>query len=414
MEKAFSDDTIFNTINHMFITLKTEDEKETKKYLDLVINKLIEHMKLNDSLFEKMYEKNIYCGSFYKLTKIEKPNEFDLNIILKLPVNYNYIQILENRPGYVQINIKDEAYNNSYTYKNLTDKEKKCLHRYVTPPSIVNPDIFRSWIESIIYKVLDKLPKFKNMSELKINDSPLLIAHIKIRKSGPAFTVIFNIPHKTEDICIDLVPALTFHITAIRQFTSKFHILEKCRNDMWFAIPIQLYNNLDYIKFEKDIYWRISFSLQENEILRKYGNIKTVIRQMKKFRDIQGLKNIASYYIENLFLNKETDINMDKISRTLLLFKMLEELYYACERQEIKWFWNEKYNLLSKIGKSNLYNISQRLKNIINDIKNNFMDQFIIAKYILSQNEVKELEERIQNNNAYQEKQENNVTCNIM
>ncbi|OAD52728.1 hypothetical protein WN48_00304 [Eufriesea mexicana] len=204
-------------------------------------------MKLNDSLFEKMYEKNIYCGSFYKLTKIEKPNEFDLNIILKLPVNYNYIQ---------------------------------------------------------------------------------------------------------------------------------------CRNDMWFAIPIQLYNNLDYIKFEKDIYWRISFSLQENEILRKYGNIKTVIRQMKKFRDIQGLKNIASYYIENLFLNKETDINMDKISRTLLLFKMLEELYYACERQEIKWFWNEKYNLLSKIGKSNLYNISQRLKNIINDIKNNFMDQFIIAKYI--------------------------------
>lgn len=50
-------------------------------------------MKSEDSLFKKMYQEIIFCGSFYKGTKIEAPNEFDLNVTLKLPFNYNYINV---------------------------------------------------------------------------------------------------------------------------------------------------------------------------------------------------------------------------------------------------------------------------------------------------------------------------------
>lgn len=50
-------------------------------------------MKSEDSLFRKMYQEIIFCGSFYKGTKIEAANEFDLNVTLRLPINYNYINV---------------------------------------------------------------------------------------------------------------------------------------------------------------------------------------------------------------------------------------------------------------------------------------------------------------------------------
>ena len=40
-----------------------------------------------------MYKQIIYCGSFYKGTKIGEPNEFDLNIILEVPINYDCINV---------------------------------------------------------------------------------------------------------------------------------------------------------------------------------------------------------------------------------------------------------------------------------------------------------------------------------
>ena len=50
-------------------------------------------MKSEDSLFKEIYQEIIFIGSFYKGTKIEKPNEFDLNIILKLPFNNKQINV---------------------------------------------------------------------------------------------------------------------------------------------------------------------------------------------------------------------------------------------------------------------------------------------------------------------------------
>lgn len=50
-------------------------------------------MKLEDSLFEKVYQEIIFLGSFYKGTKVGKPNEFDLNVILKLPLNDKQINV---------------------------------------------------------------------------------------------------------------------------------------------------------------------------------------------------------------------------------------------------------------------------------------------------------------------------------
>lgn len=58
-----------------------------------MIQTIINLMKSKDSLFKEAYQEIIFLGSFYKGTKIEKPNEFDLNIILKLPLNNKEINV---------------------------------------------------------------------------------------------------------------------------------------------------------------------------------------------------------------------------------------------------------------------------------------------------------------------------------
>lgn len=54
---------------------------------------LINLMKQKDTLFAKAYRNIIFCGSFYKGTKVSNPNEFDLNIILKLPIKYDELNV---------------------------------------------------------------------------------------------------------------------------------------------------------------------------------------------------------------------------------------------------------------------------------------------------------------------------------
>lgn len=88
----------------------------------------------------------------------------------------------------------------------------------------LNPNKFRYWIKGILYKVLNKLPKVQDKYELRINDQ--LKAKIKIKENGPANRIIINMPCETENIHIDLAPALAFHINYINQFTSKFNELE--------------------------------------------------------------------------------------------------------------------------------------------------------------------------------------------
>lgn len=90
--------------------------------------------------------------------------------------------------------------------------------------NFVDPNTFRFWIKGIIDRVMNKLQKVKDRYILLINNS--YTASIKKSESGPAITLIVNIPHKTEDIYIDLAPSLPFDINVIQRYISKFDELE--------------------------------------------------------------------------------------------------------------------------------------------------------------------------------------------
>lgn len=61
---------------------------------------------------------------------------------------------------------------------------------------------------------------------------------------------------------------------------------------------------------------------------------------------------------------------------------MLKELHCAFQQHEIKYYWDTNYNLLEKIGESEMMCMAGRLNNIIKVIEHNISDPFIIATYV--------------------------------
>ncbi|CAL7936082.1 unnamed protein product [Xylocopa violacea] len=382
LNKSLSNDTVFNIINSKFISLQDAETKEAIQYLLAIVEELLQRMKSKDTLFAKTYKHITYCGSFYKGTKVGKPNEFDLNIVFNLPINYSSIDFSSTRPAFVKLNV-----NNSQIDNCLTDAEKRLFNNLILN-GFLDPNKFRSWIEGIIYRVVNELPMSGNKHKLFVSNGELsFYATLKIKKSGPAFTLMLNILNRNIDV--DLVPTLKFNITAIRKFISNFNELQNCQNSICFAIPVPVRGgNANLVT---DQHWRLSFCLQENEILRRYGRVKPIIRQMKKLRDTQNWKSIASYYIETLFYNKLTELkpNLNSIPSTYFFFIMLKALCEACVQHQIHYFWNRDYNLLEKIGIVEMQNIAYRLKFIIKIIEQNIItDELILATYILNSEEL--------------------------
>ncbi|XP_026671970.1 uncharacterized protein LOC108628083 [Ceratina calcarata] len=389
-EKHLSSDAVFKLINKRFITLNDEQVKRNNVYLRQAIQTITERMVAKDQLFAKAYKEIKFCGSFYKGTKVGAPNEFDLNIILELPINYNYIRFYSPREGFIRIEINDTSniYNSKKSNK-LSDKEKTSINKFISD-GLLNPDKFRSWIEGVMTKVVDELPIYGDKHHMTVNQESFFYAKVAIHKtykSGPAFTIKLNIPGASEEMSVDLVPVLAFDINAVKLFITNFSWLEKCRKNPWFAVPI-VSNDAS-----SSLSWRLAFSLQEKDILTMYGHLKPVIRQMKKLRDTQNWACLKSYFIETVFLNKLQELDNTALKRTsftYLFYKMLIELRDACKRRRIDYFWNPSFNLLEASGSLEMNNIANRIDNIIKDIRKNIMSQsFILAKYILTRNELK-------------------------
>ena len=46
-----------------------------------------------DTVFKNIYSNILYAGSFYKGTKVGKPDEYDLDLVMKLPLNYKKLKV---------------------------------------------------------------------------------------------------------------------------------------------------------------------------------------------------------------------------------------------------------------------------------------------------------------------------------
>ncbi|KAI4497926.1 hypothetical protein M0802_007042 [Mischocyttarus mexicanus] len=279
-------------------------------------------MKSQDYFFNKVYQTILFGGSYYKKTRICAPTEFDIDIIIKLPINYEHIKI-------------------------------------------------------------------------------------RIKKSGPAFTLQIHFSDN-ETIDVDLVPVLEFSKDPPNV---DLHYYKK---QNWFAVPKPLYS----YNGNSQIFWRTCFYEQEKEILSKNGKIKEVIKLMKKLRDTQNWINFASYYIETLALHEvQSNILLEKKSITVLFMEMLHKLHNSLINKRITYYWDGKFNLLSKLSDAEIVNIEKRLNRIIQTIyKLIDSDEYIIASYILNPIELRTLKFQINSEQSTEHEQptETQSRCMIL
>lgn len=57
---------------------------------------LVQCMKSSNSLFNDLYQKEHFAGSYPDGLKIGKPTEYDMNLIIKLPVDFNTLKVRAN------------------------------------------------------------------------------------------------------------------------------------------------------------------------------------------------------------------------------------------------------------------------------------------------------------------------------
>ncbi|XP_014207309.1 uncharacterized protein LOC106638568 [Copidosoma floridanum] len=374
-DKKYRDDTVFQKINKKFLTLSDEEIRNNNEHLKMVEKVFIPLLK-KDELFNLLFKRIMYGGSFYKGTRFGKPVEFDLDCVIKLPINYmNNIKIDTNHKNYGFVRIKintDGPFHPSWM------KHAKLLSKWLTADGFLDQNKFHSWMERIVTSAFSMHSKTTNGSyEILYCDRKYMIMH---KKTGPAFTIILQTPDGAR-IDVDLVPCLEFDNLPLGNGYKNFIGNKKT----WMAVakPLSLVTN-------SNLLWRLCFYEQEKEFLQ--GDIKPVIRMVKKFRDTMKWKSVASYYIETVFYHELEKHKPDlfdflRAPKTYLFMLGLKKLQYHLEKKELPYFWHGKHNLFSKMNSSQLESYANHLKKLIVKFDENIlMDRYVLADLKLEHN----------------------------
>jgi cyclic GMP-AMP synthase len=387
IEKYLSSDIIFEKINCLFIRMDPNDVKNHNQFLkDKFFDKLIDAMKKQSPLFSKTYQRIMWGGSFYKGTRIKEPTEYDLNFVINL-FKKKDIEFEPDRPGFIKIRIPDWSNIKLQNTLNLNPQAYQELSFFIDKQCYLNQEKFRAWIEGILSKVAHAT---SGNNIIMFDDIPV----IKIRKSGPAFTLTLKYG-KTIDI--DIVPVLCFSTDSLPSKYSKMDIIQSYPNKHWSVVPKPLSNSRSGFDNLQHRYWRLCFYEFEKRMLSNhdYGRMKPVIRQLKKLRNTQGWQSsVASYYLETLCYHELEmfHISQRRSSHTFLFFRMLEKLRDAFHDGRIKYYWDNDHNLLENIGRETMRNMEGRLENVLRHIKRNIQyDQYAIAQCILTRVELENL-----------------------
>ncbi|XP_047541004.1 cyclic GMP-AMP synthase-like receptor isoform X2 [Vanessa atalanta] len=297
----------FQEINRHYIQMNKNERKENTDIVFSVLKELINIMRRNDKLFDSLRPNLDFLGSYFDGLRVGKPTEYDINIILKFPVNYGKIKL--------------DASNSPHDYTK---------HKY----------------------------------------------KVHTKSSGPANTITI-IKGNNDIIDIDLVPTFTFVLPTVPIDSNVDFIKVKSSNIFrYFVVPKP---NVD------DYNWRLSFPFQERQLLNNRNNLKSTIKLIKHFRDVQGFTQLSSYFIKTLFLwecASNDESYWTKHSLYFLVFNMLKKLRDRLNHHCIKNIWCPSHNVLEKIKPETCENWHNRMCRIIEDIENGcHKNPDVILKY---------------------------------
>ncbi|XP_045493516.1 uncharacterized protein LOC123692772 [Colias croceus] len=364
-----------------FIALKDKDLKKSQEVFKSVFEQVKQKMGEQCNYFNKYATQVLYAGSVYDGIKVSKLDEFDMDIVIRLPINYDDgdegIIIENDQPGFVKLKIC-KAFDNLDKQKEW-DTCHKVTRDWRDDNKYFLQNKFRQWMHSIVQKALNTMN-----GEVTVNGVKYLMTY---KASGPAYTL--NIKNSDGEeyfkLDVDLVPVIRFMLP---RWPKGYRQINGSQIKEWLVVPKP--NKAIQDDKVKNRCWRLSFQDYEREMMKDLKQLKLTIRLVKKLRDALGMKAIASYYIKTLFLWKIQKVN-DKTywqSRVSVIFRdMIEEFYNAINKKNIPYFWNNNNNLIEGLKPTLQKLYAEQLKDVLNSIDANDVEK--VTYSLLTPDEIK-------------------------
>ncbi|XP_044730046.1 cyclic GMP-AMP synthase-like [Chrysoperla carnea] len=370
-----------NYINSKFISLNYEEKRATSDFFTEFIPSFVKGMKAVDKLFDSTFQSILYAGSYFEGLKVGKPDEYDLDLIFKLPINYDELEITSSpeRPGYVKIRLSDLEHRRLVKDQHWNECYRKVMAKWFDDDKFFLPDKFRFWLQSVVQKTLNR---YICSNELAVY----------VSTSGPAITlhVLKASTWQRIEFSVDLVPVLRIYNRHPPPEICRTHIrdahISSGRILSWYVVPKPVKS--DYIYSRVNLNWRLAFHDHERILISGNERLKPALRLLKKFRDSRNFSKIASYYLKTICLwelDKPENSNIWTWGSLSYVFvHLLKAFYDSLKVGKIPYYWQKEHNLLSDINQSTIADMSYLLKKIIDKIET---DPKLIPQLILSTEE---------------------------
>ncbi|RZC42727.1 Mab-21 domain containing protein [Asbolus verrucosus] len=381
-------ENILQDINKNFISLSNDEIRRNNIILDSVVQTFVGKMKEKDPLFNLMYRRVFYGGSFYDGLRVGKPKEFDLDLLLTLPNFAQPVLTTSNIPGFVFLKLENldawmrqpEAQRVGASFKKLLDGRN-----YLSTANVL------VWMEGLVHRAANDLPA---RGSKRLLTTPVGTFEVSIHKGGPAMTL--HICDSEIEIDVDLVACFVFGSN--KWPTNRFRSNPVNSKPEFFIVPKKPRAPEDQ---PIQRYWRLSFQEQERVLIDNKQYLKPTVKLLKQLRDNLGHNFIASYYIKTVILHAvdERDDSFWRRPLSHVFMTILKDFKTYIERKKIPYYWNSNNNLLSGIGERTLENMNNRLRNVIRDMETRpeTMWEYLGIKYTMyskdSKKQFKELSE---------------------
>ncbi|KAJ3660807.1 hypothetical protein Zmor_005238 [Zophobas morio] len=348
--------------NQQYISIDKDDMETKKFYVERIIRFLIQLMKAESPAFKRLYVDLFGGGSGYEGLKITKPDEFDIDILMRIPEPAAPVLLENNIPGYV--NLKLEHFQRlQHKYPEVYE----VMQDFVDDNNyLLTKEMKSSFMQSIFDRVMNTISN----NTIQVLGSDFRIS--RVQNLGPAFTLTIEGLNELK-ISVDLVPCIL--LDGSQWPGEGFEPNPYTSPSDFFIVPKSPRRDVPHI----DRYWRLSFQKQEREIIFDRQWLKPTIRVLKRIRD-NFQHRISSYAIKTMFFRELKIGNPTLDDDTPALWSLpfsycvvhMLEVYATClHNSKIPYFWNKKMDLLDDLTPGQKTQYKNDIENMLDDIKAN-------------------------------------------
>jgi len=366
---------VLKVIYDSFIPIETEQKKQNTQLIQQLIKGktgLVQHLKDEDPIFECLFQEVYHSGSYYDGLRVSNPDEFDLNFKLKLPIHHTSLVISDAKcaGGYARLGSCDAS-----PPSMLIEKTNKCfplgerLERELFEKDCdkkmwhLRPDKTRSWLESLITKVVDKMK-----GEL----GRYGVRKITPRKAGPSMNLEIIMALDGRKVDVDLVPVIACHPQQVKSLKGIAPEIYK-QKTKWEKTGFTLVPKPpSKIEKGREREWRLDFHEQESDLIE--GEVKPIIKLLKAFRDKNSnvMGKLYSYALKTSVMDMMRATGQKKLDpgkRADSFLKALDYLHAKLDSGNLPHIFLRSYNLLSKFKSEEVKNMARWLATTIRKLR---------------------------------------------